>query len=183
MGKTTSSSAIKRVLQGLSGVVDLKHVLMSYTPSPWVDDSTVSNMWAGLLALACSKEGLDDSSLIFINILSQITSLQAKIINYACNTVEVKLSKKGGIYCDMPRVSISKVFGITGCNDIHRVDRELDQLRSLELIGSGIGGGGFTIELDNADISPQPLALHFYARCQGWACKVEDYYNAQPDET
>ena len=52
-------------------------------------------MWGGLLASSCTTDGDDESNLIFINILSQITSLQAKIINYACEKVKKHVFKSG----------------------------------------------------------------------------------------
>jgi hypothetical protein len=42
----------------------------------WEDDETVQTMWAGLLASSCSSDGKDQSNLVFINLLEQMTSAQ-----------------------------------------------------------------------------------------------------------
>ncbi len=54
---------------------------------------------------------------------------------------------------------------ISGINEIHRLDRELDHLRSLELISVG-----FNVDDKNlvADISPTSLALNLYVKSQGY---------------
>jgi hypothetical protein len=39
----------------------------------WADSDEVQNMWAGLLASSCAIDGFDDSNLIFVDLLSQIT--------------------------------------------------------------------------------------------------------------
>jgi hypothetical protein len=50
----------------------------------WVEKEDIQNMWAGLLASSCTEDGQDDSNLIFISILRQLTSLQASLLNYCC---------------------------------------------------------------------------------------------------
>ena len=46
----------------------------------WSEDGVVQDMWAGLVQSSCSDSGDDDSNLIFINLLSNMTKLQAKIL-------------------------------------------------------------------------------------------------------
>jgi len=48
----------------------------------WVDEDIVQGMWAGLMASSCTEDGQDESNFIFISILGQITSLQARVIKY-----------------------------------------------------------------------------------------------------
>lgn len=50
----------------------------------WNDDDYVQNFWAGLLASSCTDEGDDDSNLLFINLLADLTKLQARILDYVC---------------------------------------------------------------------------------------------------
>ena len=53
----------------------------------WNEEDLVQDMWAGLLVSSCSPGGQDDSNLIFINILSQLTVLEAKILGASPNCV------------------------------------------------------------------------------------------------
>ena len=135
----------------------------------WVANAEIQDMWAGLLASACTNDGSDESNLIFINILAQLTSLQANILNYGCENAKKELAKAGWITSgDQLMVSLGELQTITGCSDFHRLDRELDQLRNFGLIGYGLGSGGFGPDSTDADISPTGLALQMYVRCKGF---------------
>lgn len=119
-------------------------------------------MWAGLLTSSCTKEGNDESNLIFINLLSQLTSIQVKVLNYSCEMSKKFLTSGGFIIPEQLYISLQEIKEITGIDDLHRLDRELDHLRSLELITTG-----FDPNTTVAEIAPTPLALHLYVRCQG----------------
>jgi hypothetical protein len=49
----------------------------------WTDSGEVQRLWAGLLASSCTVDGSDDSNLIFVDTLSRLTLLQARILEYA----------------------------------------------------------------------------------------------------
>ena len=121
-------------------------------------------MWAGLLASSCSKSGDDDSNLIFITLLKTLSKLQARILEYACREASKAVAPNGLIDVDGDvTVDLSQLKRISGEEALHRLDRELDQLRALELIT-----GGFSIgESTQAEITPTPLCVHLYVRCQG----------------
>lgn len=149
----------------------------------WIEDDQVQDMWAGLLASACTEDGDDESNLIFINILSQITSMQVNIINYACKNSEKHLTKAGWILSKQVSIELEELRMITGIDDFHRFDRELDHLRELGLIRGEFGGaGGFRIDSTNAIITPTPLALQMYARCQGYKGSPVDYFGISAAE-
>jgi len=142
----------------------------------WVENDTVQEMGAGLLSSACTEDGKDETNLIFMNILSQITSAQASVLNYGCEKCEKKLSKAGWIYAESLTIELDELIKITSVSDIHRLDRELDHLRALELIGGGFSGG-FHSESTAADITPTSLALQMYVRCQGFKGSPVEYYD------
>ena len=120
-------------------------------------------MWAGLLASSCSVTGDDDSNLIFINILSQITSLQAKIVNYACEKAEKEVSTNGLVVSASHLVfKVEKLIQVTGNSDFNRLDRELDHLRYL-----GVMRGGIHTNTESVDLTPTDLGLQMFVRCQG----------------
>lgn len=135
----------------------------------WEANEEVQDMWAGLLASSCTKDDTDESNLLFINILSQLTSLQAKILNYVCENGRKTLSKAGWLQsADELVVHLDILQTITNCTDFHRLDRELDHLRNLGLIGQSGLGGGFGPDSTDADITPTGLALQMYVRCKGF---------------
>ena len=138
----------------------------------WVDEDIVQGMWAGLLASSCTEDGQDESNLIFTSILAQITSLQARVINYSCENAKIYITPAGWISVDeMLFIELKDLEKITECSDFYRLDRELDHLRALELIHAG-----FNPQSTNADITPSALALQLYVRSQGYIGSPIDYF-------
>lgn len=141
----------------------------------WTDDTRLQKMWAGLLVSSCSQDGRDEGNLIFINILSQLTALQTKILAYACENACIEVTSAGWIMASRSlQVDLKTLVTITGLDDFHRLDRELDHMRSLELIV-----GGFHVEQQEANIAPTPLTLQMYARCQGFMGSPLDFYGVK----
>jgi hypothetical protein len=128
----------------------------------WTDDEDIQELWGGLLASSCSENGKDDSNIIFISILSQLTSLQVKILNVSCLNAKKYLAPLGWIYSEGLNFTIEQVQQLFGENNLQRLDRELIHLRSLGLIQAV-----FDQSENNADLTPTPLAFHLFVRCQG----------------
>lgn len=148
----------------------------------WAEDDRIQEMWAGLLASACTEDGKDETNLIFMNILSQITSAQASVLNYACERSAKKVSGAGWIFPAYAlTIELNDLIKITKVSDVHRLDRELDHLRSLGLIG-GAHVGGFRIDSTLADITPTPFALQMHVRCQGYKGSPVEYYGVEDQQ-
>jgi len=49
--------------------------------SSWVDDEELQTMWAGLLASSCTEDGKNERNIVFINILSQLSPIDVKLLN------------------------------------------------------------------------------------------------------
>ncbi len=144
----------------------------------WVDEDIVQGMWAGLLASSCTEDGQDESNLIFTSILERITSLQARVINYSCENAKIYITRAGWISAkEILSVELKVLEEITECSDFHRLDRELDHLRALELIHVG-----FRPHSTNADITPSALALQLYVRSQGYIGSPIDYFGLEKKE-
>lgn len=144
----------------------------------WTDDIHVREMWAGLLVSSCSEDGRDEGNLVFINILSQLTTLEARILNYACENADVGATAAGWITAEDLKVDLKTLTAITGVDDFHRLDRELDHMRALELFSIT---GGFDPRSTDADITPTALALQMYVRCQGHTGSPLEFYRVKPD--
>jgi hypothetical protein len=133
------------------------------------DNDEIQEMWAGLFASSCTKDGQEDENLIFVDLLKQLTVAEARILKYSSESSRKIIYKNGLIIGEHLTLDCKTLMDISGINEIHRLDRELDHLRSLELIGSGIGSGGFSADDESliADISPTALALNLYVKSQG----------------
>lgn len=73
-------------------------------------------------------------------------------------------------------MSLEELQECSGIEDFQRLDRELDHLRELGLIGGGHSVGGFNPESTEADVTPTALALQMYARCNGWINNPLDFF-------
>jgi hypothetical protein len=144
----------------------------------WIDMEFVQDMWAGLLSSSCTKDGKDESNIIFINLLNQITSSEAKIFNTCCEKAKKYRSQGGWIFAQEFILELSELQAITAINDVHRLDGELDHLRALELIH-----GGFDPNTTNAPIKPTPLGLHMYVRCQGFNGSPVEFFGLSVEDT
>lgn len=161
-GQPTGQHAHPRIVGGI-----LEH-------GSWSDDDKVRGMWAGLLASACTANGKAQENLIYVNYLAQITTSQAKILNFACEEATKKKSKYGLLLAEHYFCPISQVSLVSGNDDLHAIDLELDHLRSLGLLDTDSG-----LRVDdatNAVLTPSALGLQLYVRCQGYVGSPTEYF-------
>ncbi len=170
-----SEEIYEKYLPGENLYAHPRLVMKAIEEGSWVEDEKVQEMWAGLLSSACSEDGKDETNLIFMNLLSQITSAQASILDYAGETCKKHVSADGFLYSDRLQLELKELIEVANVSDIHRLDRELDYLRDVGLI-SKVFGGGFGIHSAKADVTPSTLALHMYARCNGYNGSPVDFY-------
>ena len=143
--------------------------------SSWIDIDDVQEMWAGLLVSSCTEDGRDEGNIIFINLLSQLTTAQAKILNYACKKAQKKLAPAGWVVAETLTITLEDIQRISGVEDFQRLDRELDHLRALNLIDEF--SGGFQRQYSTkANITPSALGLHLFVKCQGSRQSTVDYF-------
>ena len=133
-------------------------------------------MWAGILASSCDEAGTDDSNVVFISTLKQLTILQVRLLKYSVENANKLLSSAGWPYAMDLDCSLEKLIEICQTDDTLRIDREMDHLRSLELIG-GHGGGGFSPNSNKANITPTPYALNLYIRGEGFPGSAIEYWD------
>ncbi len=111
---------------------------------------------------------------LFVTILSQLTSSEASILNHCCNNCKIKMSRGGWLHSEYISLNSIQLFEITEITDIHRLDRELDHLRALELIE-----GGFNMSSPHAHISIKTLGIQLYLRCQGFLGTPEEFFQVE----
>jgi hypothetical protein len=110
-------------------------------------------------------------------------SLQARILERACKECKKELTNAGWISAYEYLMSLEQLQECSGISDFHRIDRELDHLRMLGLIGGGYGGG-FSPFSTEADVTPTSLSLQMYARCNGCNGDPVTFFNlSEPPDT
>lgn len=146
----------------------------------WVDDPYLQSLWAGLLAASCTEGGDDDSNLMFLALLSNLTRLQCRILKYSCENAPKYVTQTGLPFSRSFMVDVPTLVAVTGCEDIERIDREMDNLRGLELIRFGFDAD-HTPDHQVADIAPTAIALHMYVRCNGSRESPATFFDLKPD--
>lgn len=132
----------------------------------WYEDQEVINMWSGLLATSCTESGQNQGNLYFINLLSQLTSNEVKVLNFICNAAVKSKTPQGVLIADNYETTIDRVKGVYGSDDIHAIDLALDHLREIGLLETG--SGLHTFDKPEIYLTPSPVALNLYIRCQGF---------------
>lgn len=146
--------------------------------SSYVDNEGLLDMWAGLFASSCSENGQDDENLIFVDILKRLTSAQAKIVKYSVENCRKILYPNGLVLPENGlEIHADNLKELTGISNIHRIDRELDSLRTMGLFPDL--SGGFTVDAPDliAGITPTYLALSLYIRCEGSSSDPDKYWS------
>ena len=125
-------------------------------------------MMAGLFATSCTPDGRGDSNMNFVHLLRRMSSVEAKILDYACRNCNKYIYPNQLIIAEEITVSFDTLVKIAGTDDRYKLDSELDHMRSIELLLQGSSfagsGGGFTAS-DNSletNITPSSLALYLY---------------------
>ena len=136
------------------------------------EDANLQEMWAGLLASSCNKDGSDEANLIFLNILQQLSRTQARIINHL---VPESMRRFYARTQDSNPVKIARaeLYEITGLNDPAILERELNHLGVLGLTNlQTLQGPNHEISYN---ITIDDVALRFCACCAGYRseCYVE----------
>jgi len=135
--------------------------------SSWADSAHVQQMWAGLLASSCTVEGNDEENHLFVVLLRQLTGSQARVVNFACERADKTSTASGLIWCDGFYALVSDISSASGLADVHRLDRELDHLQSLNLIRGGFSPRAGQEMNQHIALTPTALGLNFFVRCQG----------------
>jgi hypothetical protein len=145
----------------------------------WEDNDTVQTMWAGLLASSCTNDGRDNSNLIFINLLENMTSGEAALLSYLIENAHKNFTVNGVLYRGR-RIDPIEYRTITGKDDPNAVGFELDHLASLGIITKDA-----VLATDKlvAFVTPTPLGMHLYVRCQGFTGSPEEYFRQNPLDT
>lgn len=138
----------------------------------WSEEKTLQEFWGGLLASSCSANGSDDGNIVFTNLLSQLTSLQALVLEYACERCVKQIGANDLIVpAANLTIDLEALKKVARTGDVHRLDYELDNLRRLGLIILG-----FDPDNEEIDITPSGLALNLYVRCQGFRGPAIDFF-------
>ena len=141
----------------------------------WSEEDEVQEMWAGLIASACTEDGQDDSNLVFVQLLGQLTARQAKFIRHLCQNSKFYKETSGWIYAGMGEWKFRELTSAVGYETSDRFRTEISHLRQLGLIDVWFSRR----ESELMRCGPTALALELYARSQGSRETITHYYEDQ----
>jgi hypothetical protein len=138
------------------------------------EDEKLQNMWAGLLASSCTEDGRDESNLIYIDLLSRITPLEAHILNY----IGEKCSKDQDVlHFDITVHATTELIKESPyLVDFDHLTCELNHLESLGLIKRLYINEFEGRILNDAVMDTTRVALDLYVRCKGSSLSTKEYF-------
>ena len=154
--------------------------------SSYEEDDTIQNMWAGLFVSSCTEDGKDDTNMVFVDLLKSLNSLEARILQYACNNATIEVFQNGLILGAKYLVSFKDITVITETDDMYVIDNCLDHLTQIGLLSESCFGevSGFcaTDETLQACITPSALGLSLYYKATGSKLSLLDFYRPRLQE-
>lgn len=140
----------------------------------WTDDYFVQEMWAGLLAASCTKDGRSQANIILVNILSQLTPSQARVLRYACLTCPKRKSNSGLVVAERISISVQEMLDLVATSDLHTLDLEFDHLRGVGLFDIA---SGLHPDRKTADMCPTAIGLQLFIRSEGFDGSPLDFFS------
>lgn len=147
--KTAVADIVRRVLQDGS----------------WAEDEGLRKLWSGILATSCTLSGNDNSNLAFVNLLSQMRPVHARILAAACNRARSAESDGPSASPAPASFRAAELIRISGMHAMIGLEREIGFLCDLHLIAE-LRASSFA-RGDQIDIRPTDLGLRMYSRCGG----------------
>jgi hypothetical protein len=157
-------------------------VLRILEDGSWAENERIQQFWSGLLATCCTIGKEDTTNLVFIDLMSQLTPVQARIFASACAQATTYKSEHGTISAKPLICSADEMTQISGLQDLVKIDRDLDHLAELGILVQRNKDGFFSV-IQEADITPTGLGLALYARCNAHRGSPQDFYGpvAKPE--
>jgi hypothetical protein len=147
----------------------------------WADDGVTQQLWAGILATACTLMGDDESNLPYMDMLCELATIDGRIFTTACTKSQKVFATSGAVSAQPLICSPQDLMQIAGAHDLMKIDRNIFQLANLGLLEPRVKSKYFNFEQD-ANLTPTALGLELFARCQGHRGAPHEYYAAHPLE-
>jgi hypothetical protein len=151
-------------------------VLRILEDGSWSNEDLSRKLWAGLLASCCNVHSGDESNLTYIDLLSQLTAGQIRILAAACTKAPKGISGSGQLVAKPLVCSPRELTKIAGIHDLIKIDRDLVHLADLGLLAPRHKPFHFSV-LDDTNIRPTSLGLELYARGNGRRSSVPAFDN------
>ena len=122
------------------------------------DEEWLRNQWAGLLASCCRSNRNYEANLSFVDLFSQLTAAQTRIMNLVCSRAGAKEGATSTFRTD------DLAFGISLREA--QIERDLEILCDHGLLKKGFSDSRALLFTDTVELAPTRLALELHARLQ-----------------
>jgi hypothetical protein len=141
----------------------------------WSDDKWMLQFWAGLLAASCTGGPGDESTFVFINLLSQLKALHMRILSAASNKGTKLINGSGHVSSRPLNWNAADLIKFSGSHDLIKLDRELNYMADIGIVAPREKSAFFQ-PMTNTTVIPTPLGLELYARCNGYRGNAQGFY-------
>lgn len=154
----------------------LPHVITRVVESgSWSDDKWMLQFWAGLLAASCTVGAGDESTLAFVDLLSQLKVLHMRILSAASNKSTKLISGSGTMATRPLNWKAADLIKFSGSHDLIKLDREMNYMADIGIIAQRVKNAFFQ-QMTDTTIAPTALGLELYARCNGYRGNAQGFY-------
>jgi hypothetical protein len=155
-------------------------VLRILEDGSWAESDWIQHYWAGLLAISCASGESAQSHLKLVSLLSQLTTIQARIFAGSCQLADKTVDRNGEVSVLPLTCSSAKLIEIADTHDRVHIERDIQHLTELGLVEKSVKWKFFSL-LDQAVITPTALSLELYARCHGHGGGVGEFFAKYSD--
>jgi hypothetical protein len=147
----------------------------------WHEVDWIQHYWSGLLASCCTTvPGSAAADFELPDLLCQLTTIQARIFAAACDSASKHLDPYGIVQAKPLARSADELTRISGVHDRAHIERDIQHLSWLGLLEQTVKWKFFSL-IEEANITPTPLALKLYARCHAHQGDPASFYEVQPE--
>lgn len=155
-------------------------VLRTLEEGSWAEIDWIQHYWSGLLTSYChASQHTGEPDFELTEILSQLTTIQARIFASACDTALKQIDPYGNVTADSLTRSADELARIAGVHDRAHIERDIQHLSWLGLFEQSVKWKFFSL-IDEANTTPTPLALRLYARCHAHRGDPSSFYGFRP---
>jgi PilZ domain len=139
------------------------------------DEQWLRDDWAGLLAVCCSIDGSNQTDLKFVELFSQLTATQSRIVTLICVRTSKRRSDNGQFLATPAMFATEELaFGISLREA--QIERDLEILSDIGLLTRGCDNSRALLLSDAIDLAPTHTALELHSRCQGHRGSLDEFY-------
>jgi hypothetical protein len=147
------------------------------------DEEWLHRFWAGLLITSASADGGEETSLKFVELFSQLTSIPIRIFTVVCTKATKVISESGSVSA-RPFVCNVEELAATVGSRASQIERELDALSGFQLIERGRTANDLALLTnDKIYITPTSVGLQLCALCNGHRGPLRDFISQSPPKS